>query len=52
MAHKTHVISRKMLMMKSKDRKWHMHLKFHINPTYIVYVINSIVTHTFFFPWV
>ena len=52
MTHKTHVILRKILMMKNKDRKCYMHLKFHINPPYIVYVINCILTHTFFFPWV
>ena len=40
MAHKTHLISRKNLMMKSKDRKCYMYLKFHINQPYIVYVIN------------
>ena len=36
---------------KSKDRKCYtcMHLKFHINPPYIVYVINFILSHTFFF---
>ena len=32
MAHKTHVISRKSSMMKSKDRKSYMYLKFRINP--------------------
>ena len=26
-----------------------MYLKFHINPPYIVYVINCILTHSFFF---
>ena len=36
MAHKMHMIQRKVLMMKSKDRKYFMHLKFHINPPYIV----------------
>ena len=50
MAHKTHVISRKILMMKNKDRKCYMYLKFHINLPYIVYVIKCILTHTFFFP--
>ena len=49
MGHKTHVISRKILMMKSKDRKCYMYLKFHINPPYIVYILNCILTHTFFF---
>ena len=29
-----------------------MYSKFHINPPDIVYVINCILTHTFFFPWV
>ena len=29
-----------------------MYLKFHFNPPHIVYVINCILTHTFFFPWV
>ena len=29
-----------------------MYLNFHINPPYIVYVINRILTHTFFFPLV
>ena len=49
MAHKIYVISRKVLMMKSKDRKCCMHLKFHINPPYIVLVINLILTHTFLY---
>ena len=49
LTHKTHVISRKILMTKSKDRKCYMYLKFHINPSYIVYVINCILTHAFFF---
>ena len=42
MAHKTHLISFKILMMKSKDRKCYMCSKFRINPPYIVYVINNI----------
>ena len=46
-AHKTHVISRKILMMKSKDKKCDMYLKFDINPPYIVEVINFILTLTF-----
>ena len=49
MAHKTLVISRKILMMKGKDRKSYMYLKFYINPTHIVYVINCILTHTFIY---
>ena len=32
MAHKTHMISRKIVMIKSKDRECCMYLKFHINP--------------------
>ena len=51
MAHKTHVISRKILMVKSQEEKFFMYLKFHINPHYIIYVINFILTHTIFFPW-
>ena len=35
---KTHVISRKILMMKSKDRKCNMYLKCYINPPYIAQV--------------
>ena len=38
MAHKMHVIL--------------MYLKFNINPPNNVSVINFILTHTFFFPWV
>ena len=34
MAHKMLVITRKMLMLKSKDRKGYMYLKVHINPPY------------------
>ena len=49
MAQKTHVISRKIMMMKTTDRKCYKYLKFHINPPYIVYTINFILTHTFFF---
>ena len=48
-AHKKHIISRQILMMKSKDRKCYMYLKFHINPPYIVYIINCILTHTSIF---
>ena len=36
MAHNMHVILRKIVMMKSEDRKCYMYLKFHINPPYIV----------------
>ena len=32
MAHKMHVISCKILMMKSKNRKCYMYFKFYINP--------------------
>ena len=34
-----HLIMRKVLMMRSKERKCYMHLKFHIYPPYIVKVI-------------
>ena len=37
----------KILMMKGKDRKCYLYLKLHINPPYIVYIINCILTHTF-----
>ena len=36
MAHKMHVVSRKILIMKSKDRKCYICLKSDINPPYIV----------------
>ena len=35
MEHTVYLISRKVLMMKCKDRECYMHLKFHINPPYI-----------------
>ena len=34
MAHKTHVISCNILMIKRKDRKCYVYLKFHINQSY------------------
>ena len=42
MAYMMHVISRKILMMKSKEWKCYMYLNFHINPPYIVEDINFI----------
>ena len=49
MTHKTHVISRKVLMMKAAEvKKRYMCLKLHINPLYIVWVSSFIITQFLF----
>ena len=49
MTHKTHLISRKSLMIKSKGRKCYMYLKFHRNPPYMAEVKNFILNTHFLF---